>query len=95
MTTQRRHFTHAAVTVGATSTAVLAEDNKRSWCLLINDSDETIYIKFGAAAVMSEGIRLNAEGGSLDISSETGFFDQREINAICASGGKNLLVNHA
>lgn len=95
MTSQRKHFTHAAVTVGATTTVAMAQSDTRTWVLLVNDSDETIYVSFGAAAVMNQGIRLNAGGGALDISSETGFLDQRQINAICASGAKTLLVTHA
>ena len=95
MTTQRKNFTHVPITVGAVSTLALAENAQRAWALLINDSDETIYLKFSDPAVMNEGIRLNAQGGSFEIAHESGFFDIRDINAICASGGKTLLVTHA
>lgn len=97
MTTQRKNFTHVPIDVATTNTVVLAESSTRTWCLLINDSDTPIYLKMdGTAAVVNEGIRLNAEGGSLEISPETGFHDIRGINAIQGDAGtKRLLVTHA
>ena len=94
MSTVPKQLTHGAVTVGVGSTSVLASNGARVWALLINDSDEVIYVAIGQA-VLNTGIRLNAEGGSLEISTETGFHDTRAINAICASGSKNLLVTWA
>ena len=95
MATITKQMVHAPVTVGAVTTQVLAADADRVWILLENDSDEAIYVAFGVAAVLNQGIRLNAEGGSLELSYETGFIDHRQINAICASGSKNLLVTYA
>ena len=87
-------MTHTVVTIGATTTAVLAADtaNTRSYVLLVNDSDEAIYIKCGAAAVMNDGIRINASGGSYEMSAAKGNLVHVAINAICASGSKKLLV---
>ena len=95
MTTDPKQLQHAVITVGATSTAVLPANEQRVWCLLVNDSDEAVYVKVGVAAVLNEGIRINAEGGSLEIAPESGFHDHRAINAICASGSKTLLVTWA
>ena len=96
MTTIAKQFTHIAEDIAITSTQVIAENHQRVWLLLVNDSDETIYVKFGAAAVLNEGIRLNAEGGSLEISYETGFIDGRAVNAIHGgSGTKRLLATWA
>lgn len=81
--------THATVTVGNTSTLVLAADLKREHLLLINDSDEIIYISFGQTAVANTGIRLNAAGGSFEM---TDTVYQQAIYGICASGNKKLLV---
>ena len=83
---------HTAPTIGATSTAALAANANRLYALLVNDSDTTIYIKLGAAAVVNEGIRLNASGGSYELSEKEGNLYTGAINAICASGGKKILV---
>lgn len=77
-----------SVTVGNTTTVVVAADTSRKGITITNDSDETIYLGFGAAAVMNEGHRLNADGGFISVVDYTG-----TINAICASGSKNLSFN--
>jgi hypothetical protein len=81
--------THATVTVGNTSTLVLAADLKREHLLLINDSDEIIYVSFGQPAVLNTGIRLNTAGGQFEMV-DTVY--QQAIYGICASGNKKLLV---
>lgn len=75
------------VSVGSSSTSVVSSSATRRGVILVNDSDETIYVECGATATMNEGIRLNASGGSVSITDFTG-----AINAICASGSKNLTV---
>jgi len=84
--------THTAPTIGATSTAALAANVNRLYALLVNDSDTPIYIKLGATAVANQGIRLNANGGSYELSEKEGNLYTGAINAICASGGKKILV---
>jgi len=79
--------TNTKVSVGSSSTTVLALNADRISAVLVNDSDEEIYISLSGTAVMNEGIRLNANGGSLIESEYTGI-----ITAICASGTKNLTV---
>ena len=89
----KQTLTHTAVTVGAATTATLAANANRKYALIINDSDSTIYpLKIGAAAVLSEGIRLNAGGGSYEMSVGYGNLDTRVINAISSGAGKVLLV---
>lgn len=83
---------HTAPTVGAATTAVLASNTSRLYALVINDSDAVIYIKLGAAAVMNEGIRLNASGGAYEMSKKLGNLYTGAINGICAAGGKVALV---
>jgi len=85
--------THSAVTVTSTTTQALAANANRKYALLINDSDTVIYIKLGAAAVANEGIRLNANGGSYEMSDLHGNLYAGAINAIHGStGNKTLLV---
>ena len=55
--------------------------------VVVNDSDETIYIALGASAVVGRGIRLNANGGSFSTE-----IWQGTVNGICASGSKMVTI---
>lgn len=88
-----RLATNGKTAVGATDTVVLAADANRKWAVLTNDSDEAIYLGMGEAAVMNEGIRLDPvaatePAGQYIINAGNRFTGA--INAICASGAKNL-----
>lgn len=87
-----KQLAHVAYTVTDSSTEAVAANENRTYLLLINDSDTAIYIKFGAAAVENEGIRLNANGGSLEISDRNQNLDLRAINAIAGTTGKELII---
>ena len=76
------------VTVGATTTEILAANGNREYALIQNDSDEVIYIAKGVAAVLNTGIRLNASGGSYEMSRLLGNLSQGAVNGICTSGSK-------
>lgn len=84
--------TNTSVTVGNTSTLVLAAASERLHVELINDATETIYVALGQAAQLGKGIRLNANGGSYTINYTNLFVG--EINAISVAGGANLCVMH-
>ena len=79
--------TTSKVDVGAISTSVLAAKADRISTIIVNDSNEEVYINLSGTAVMNEGIRLNAHGGALVEKNYTG-----AITAICASGTKNITV---
>ncbi len=83
---------HTAPVIGNTTTLALALNANREYGMFINDSDEEIYIELGDDAVMNQGIRLNASGGSFEMSRKIGNLDTRVVNAICSSGTKVLLV---
>lgn len=85
-------LTHSTVTVGVTTGAVLAANTNRKYAILINDSDTAIYINIGAAAVLNTGIRIEANGGSYELSARNGNLSSAAINAISAAGSKILLV---
>ena len=76
------------VSIGTSSTQVLSANPNRKLLILVNDSDEPIYISLGATATLNNGVRLNKKGGSLTLDNPkyTGV-----INAICSTGGKNLV----
>lgn len=82
--------TETVVSVGTSSTSVLAANAAREYLQLINDSDTTIYVSVGgSAAALNLGTRLNANGGSIVFDK---FIPTGAIYAICASPSKNLLV---
>ena len=85
-------LTHTVATIGATTGVVLAANANRKYALIVNDSDSTVYIKIGAAAVLNQGIRLNASGGSYEMSAAAGNLDTRAINGISSAAAKLLLV---
>ena len=91
-------ITHANPDIGVASTSVLAAISSakaRVHIYLENDSDTTLYCKFGAAAVVNQGIRLAAagtEGNRLIYDSHTGV-PQTALNCISSGGAtKRLLV---
>lgn len=87
-----RTAAHTAPSIGSSSTTALASNANRKAALLVNDSDETIYLNIGGTAAVNTGIRLNANGGSYEMSQELGNLSTAAITGISASGSKTLLV---
>ena len=52
------------VAVAVTSTSIVVANGGRRLLVIVNDSDTDIYLALGEAAVVGEGIRLNAAGGT-------------------------------
>lgn len=76
--------TNSSVSVSAaTSTAVLSTNSGRVYAAIINDSANTIYCALGSAAIANKGIRLNASGGSYELTTENLFVGQ--VNCIATS----------
>lgn len=71
------------------STPVLVANSRRADAVFVNDSNQPIYLARGNAAVIGQGIRLNAGGGSYEINRNNLFLGV--INAIAAGGDKNLV----
>ena len=84
--------THTTLGVTAATQAALAANANRLYVLLVNDSDAVIYLKIGAAAVLNQGIRLNANGGSYEMCRKMGNLNLGAVNAITAVATKVLLV---
>lgn len=86
-------FAHSVFAVTTGSLEVVAVNKRRVFLLLVNDSDEDIYVSFDVVAALNTGIRLNANGSHLELHSGNRFLDQRAINAIHGgTGTKNLLI---
>jgi hypothetical protein len=81
-------ITNFNVSVGTSSTQVLAANSNRKLLILVNDSDEPIYVSLGATASLNNGIRLNASGGALALDNP---IFKGVVNAISANGSKTLV----
>ena len=79
---------NGSVTVGVASTQVRASTPTRVYAAFVNDSDTTIYLALEDAAVLNAGIRLNAAGGSYEITQLNPWTGA--VNAICSVAGKVL-----
>ena len=84
--------THTVVNATTVSGAALAANVNRKYALLINDSDTVLYIKIGATAVVNQGIRLNANGGSYEISHAVGNLNTGVVNVIHAGIGNKVIL---
>lgn len=84
--------THTEASVGASTTAVLAANANRKYALIINDSTSVVYLKIGGDAEANKGIRLNASGGSYEMSAALGNLATGAINGISDGAGKNVIV---
>lgn len=80
--------TPAAVSVGVTTTVVLAADATRKGCYLTNTSTGYISLGFGANAVLYSGITLNPGGGAFWLDEYN--FVTGAINAISSVAASNL-----
>lgn len=84
--------TYTTLSVTTTSQAALAANANRLYALFVNDSDVVIYLKNGATAVANQGIRLNASGGSYEMSKKAGNLYRGAVNAIHAGTGNKVLL---
>jgi len=78
---------HTALSIKTTATDVIVGNTERKQLILINDSDETMYLSLGGDALLNEGIRLNASGGTYSDDVYIG-----PVSAIVAVNDKNLLI---
>lgn len=83
--------TDTKVAVDTATTVVLAANPGRKTAVFVNDSNQPIYLAFGNAAVLNQGVRINASGGSYEINRNNLFLGA--INAIAEGGAKNLTVS--
>lgn len=83
---------HTAPLAGVATGVILAANASRLYALFVNDSDTVVYLNLGGAAVVNTGIRLNANGGSYEISRKQGNLYLGAINGISGIVGKVVLV---
>lgn len=85
-------MTHSVGSATSTTSAMLASNASRKYALLQNIGSVDVDIKLNASAVAAQGIRLQANGGSYEMSRAFGNLDTRAINGITASGTASVLV---
>ncbi len=83
--------THSAVNVTTSTTAVVsAAVFFRQILILVNDSDAVIYCNLaGAAAVLNQGIRLNANGGNIVMDVAV---TKTAVNCIHGNSGNKVIL---
>jgi hypothetical protein len=79
----------AAASVGISSAQALAANANRKGLILINTSQNTISVAFGATAVLNSGITLDS-GASWTMTDYT--HTTAAVNAIAAAGSSNLAI---
>ncbi len=84
--------THSAPTAGVATGVILAANANRLYALIVNDSDTTVYLALGVAAAANTGIRLNANGGSYEMSKKLGNLYVGAVNGISGVAGKVVCV---
>jgi len=84
-------FTHVEKLVGTNESILVANPN-RQYLLLINDSDTVIYLNLGGVSAANQGVRLNASGGSYEMSAQAGNLYRGAVNASAAGGAANKLL---
>lgn len=78
----------SAVSVGTSTVQVAAANPRRVELFLQNDhATQVVYLGLGTAAVANQGIRLNAAGGGIVLSSYSG-----AVNAIATGASTVVLV---
>jgi len=83
---------HTAVNVTTKTTVIISANPSRKWLLLVNDSDTPIWVNLGAAAKIHEGIRINANGGSLELSSVHDCLYLDAVNGIHESTNNKVML---
>lgn len=86
-----KKYFETPVAVTNVSQLVLAENPQRKYCILINDSNQNIYLRFGSHAALNEGIAVYAAGFAYEITKDNLWVG--DIFAIHGGAGtKNLLI---
>ncbi len=85
-------YAHTQPSATTTSGDMLGANASRKYALLTNIGSVDVYIKINAAAVVSQGILLQAYGGTYEISPANNNFTTAVIRGITASGTATVLV---
>ncbi len=92
MVTRLDHKAPINVSVGTTSTIVLATNKDRKYALIANDGGEKAYLGMATTALFGKGIPI-APGGNYEIDVDN--LETDVITAIVASGTTTLSIQEA
>jgi len=81
--------TTVAVAAGPASTTALASNAARKYVALVNDGSNVIYIHLDPVATANAGIRINADGGSLELYGDSLYYG---IITFIGTASDNLLI---
>lgn len=84
--------THTAPSMGTTRANALSANALRKYALFVNDSANTIWISLGTNAAANTGIRLNASGGTYEMSDRLGNLFCGRVDGIASAASSVLLV---
>lgn len=77
--------------IGTSSGVIMATSTGRSYALIINDGASTVYLGFnGNPAVLGQGVRLTAQGGSFEIDNQNMYTGA--VTAIASSSASNVTI---
>lgn len=80
--------------LSSASRQIAAENLNRRALFIVNDSDTVMFLAIGYPAQAGRGIRLNAEGGTFNMTDDN--LSTQEVNAIhIGTGMKNVTVQEA
>jgi len=82
--------TNSSSSVSTSSAQVLASNGLRQYAILVNDGDNNVYLAFNATATARSGLRLNSNGGALEINSQNLWLGA--INAATETGTTTLTI---
>lgn len=86
------NVSHGSASIGTASGTVLAAQPLSNYRLLVNDGTAVVYLRFGtAAAVLGQGIRLNANGGNFEMSRALGNLWTGQIMGISGAAAQNIM----
>lgn len=83
---------HTTAACATSTTEALAADAARIYALFVNDSDVVMYLAVATSAAVNAGVRLNANGGSWEMSVAYGNISTSVINCIHGGSGTKTLT---
>jgi hypothetical protein len=89
---KRSQANHTKVLVDVASTLMLARSDSRTNAIFVNHGDVPVHLMFGVEACKDEGIRINGNGGSYELSEKNGNLDMRDVYGIVGEGETTILV---
>ncbi len=78
-----------SVSVGNTSTEIVAANTSRKWCVITNIGNRDIFVAIGQTALINKGIFLGRNGGSLLM--DAGIMSIESVNGITTSGTSDVI----